>query len=236
MSRRRARPASSRPRPPPRPMARSSRKPPRMSEPSAIGCRDPSRTRRARRRPLPHRGRGARCPTTARPPRRRRPRPRRQPRRSSRRRHRRSSRRRPRAPRARSPTGAGTTCGSRRWASTGPCPRTPAARRWRPETSSIAGAARARTTCTCSATRPACSSRSTTRTSSHRLKVGLKAYYADARGTVHVYAVTWWRVTLPTPQSKWAWAPQGVPSMTLQTCLGAHSEYRLMVRLVEVGG
>jgi Sortase domain len=71
---------------------------------------------------------------------------------------------------------------------------------------------------------------------SHRLKVGLTAYYADARGTVHVYAVTWWRITLPTPGSKWAWAPQSTPSMTLQTCVGAHGEYRLMVRLVEVGG
>lgn len=71
---------------------------------------------------------------------------------------------------------------------------------------------------------------------SHRLKVGLKAYYADARGTVHVYTVTWWRITLPTPESKWAWAPQGAPSMTLQTCVGAHGEYRLMVRLVQVDG
>lgn len=70
----------------------------------------------------------------------------------------------------------------------------------------------------------------------HRLKVGMKAYYADAAGTVHVYAVTWWRVTLPTPASKWAWAPQSKPSMTLQTCVGPNGRYRLMVRLVEVRG
>lgn len=70
----------------------------------------------------------------------------------------------------------------------------------------------------------------------HRLKVGMKAWYADGTGRVHAYAVTWWKITLPTPESRWAWAAQDVPSMTLQTCVGKDSEYRLMVRLVEVGG
>jgi hypothetical protein len=69
----------------------------------------------------------------------------------------------------------------------------------------------------------------------HRLKVGMKAYYADAKGKVHAYAVKWWRVTLPTPDASWAWAALSKPSMTLQTCVGANSSHRLMVRLVEVG-
>ena len=70
---------------------------------------------------------------------------------------------------------------------------------------------------------------------SGRLKVGMKAYYAGADGKVHVYAVRWWRLTRPTTDASWAWAAQAVPSMTLQTCVGANSEWRLMVRLVEVG-
>lgn len=71
---------------------------------------------------------------------------------------------------------------------------------------------------------------------SGRLKVGMKAWYADGGGTVHVYAVTWWKLTRPTTAASWAWASQSAPSMTLQTCVGANSEYRLMVRLVEVAG
>ena len=67
-----------------------------------------------------------------------------------------------------------------------------------------------------------------------RLKVGLKAYYADAKGTVHLYKVKWWKVTPPTTGASWAWAAQSVPSMTLQTCVGKNGENRLMVRLVEV--
>jgi hypothetical protein len=69
---------------------------------------------------------------------------------------------------------------------------------------------------------------------SGRLKVGMKAYYAGADGKVHVYAVRWWRLTRPTTDAAWAWAAQSVPSMTLQTCVGADSQWRLMVRLVEV--
>jgi hypothetical protein len=69
-----------------------------------------------------------------------------------------------------------------------------------------------------------------------RLKVGMKAYYAGSNGKVHAYAVKWWKKTLPTPDASWAWAPQPVPSMTLQTCVGKDSKYRLMVRLVDVRG
>ena len=71
---------------------------------------------------------------------------------------------------------------------------------------------------------------------SGRLKVGMKAYYAGADGKVHVYAVRWWKLTRPTTDAAWAWAAQSVPSMTLQTCVGADSQWRLMVRLVEVNG
>jgi hypothetical protein len=68
-----------------------------------------------------------------------------------------------------------------------------------------------------------------------RLRKGMKVVYADGLGRVHTYSVTWWRVVAPTTAASWAWAPQGRPSMTLQTCLGATSQYRLMVRLVQVG-
>ncbi len=69
---------------------------------------------------------------------------------------------------------------------------------------------------------------------SGRLRKGTKAWYADPNGKVHVYAVRWWKTTLPTTDAAWAWAPQDVPSMTLQTCVGKNSKYRLMVRLVEI--
>jgi sortase (surface protein transpeptidase) len=68
-----------------------------------------------------------------------------------------------------------------------------------------------------------------------RLHAGMKAYYADAKGKVHAYAVRLWRVVAPTTAASWAWAAQSTPSMTLQTCVGRNSAYRLMVRLVEVG-
>jgi len=71
---------------------------------------------------------------------------------------------------------------------------------------------------------------------SGRLHKGMKAYYAGRDGKVHTYTVRWWKKTLPTTDAAWAWAPQSVPSMTLQTCVGADSQYRLMVRLVEVDG
>ena len=69
-----------------------------------------------------------------------------------------------------------------------------------------------------------------------RLRKGMRAYYADATGRVHTYEVRWWKLTAPTTSASWAWASQPVPSMTLQTCIGSNSAYRLMVRLVEVSG
>ncbi len=71
---------------------------------------------------------------------------------------------------------------------------------------------------------------------SGRLSKGMKAWYADPDGKVRQYAVKWWKLTRPTTDAAWAWASQSVPSMTLQTCVGRNNEYRLMVRLVVVGG
>lgn len=68
-----------------------------------------------------------------------------------------------------------------------------------------------------------------------RLRIGMKTIYADAKGRIRTYKIKWWKLTRPTTDASWAWAAQSVPSMTLQTCVGANSEYRLMVRLVEAG-
>jgi hypothetical protein len=62
---------------------------------------------------------------------------------------------------------------------------------------------------------------------------GMIAVYADANGRVRKYAVTEWRVVRPT-EIAWQIASQPVPSMTLQTCIGKYSQYRLNVRLVAV--
>jgi hypothetical protein len=67
------------------------------------------------------------------------------------------------------------------------------------------------------------------------LRKGMKVIYADGLGHVRTYSVIWWRVVAPTTAASWAWAAQSQPSMTLQTCLGATSQYRLMVRLAQVG-
>jgi hypothetical protein len=66
---------------------------------------------------------------------------------------------------------------------------------------------------------------------SGRLRVGMVAIYADAKGRVTKYRVTEWRVVRPT-QIAWQIAAQPRPSMTLQTCVGKDSQYRLNVRLV----
>jgi hypothetical protein len=66
------------------------------------------------------------------------------------------------------------------------------------------------------------------------LHKGMRVWYADGGGRVHEYRVIWWRVTAPTTAASWAWASLSSPGMTLQTCVGANSEYRLMVRLDRV--
>ena len=66
-----------------------------------------------------------------------------------------------------------------------------------------------------------------------RLKKGMKLFYADGRGKVSTYKVIWWRVTRPD-KGGFAYAGQSRPSLTLQTCVGARSQFRLIVRLVKV--
>lgn len=66
------------------------------------------------------------------------------------------------------------------------------------------------------------------------LRRGMTVTYADGNGGVHRYAVAWWRVVLPT-DGDFAFAAQSRPAMTLQTCVGLHSRYRLIVRLYETG-
>jgi hypothetical protein len=63
-----------------------------------------------------------------------------------------------------------------------------------------------------------------------RLKKGMKVHYADANGKVRTYAVSWWKVTTPD-KGEFAYASLSKPGMTLQTCVGSDSQYRLVVRL-----
>ena len=65
------------------------------------------------------------------------------------------------------------------------------------------------------------------------LKKGMVAVYANGAGKVTKYKVVSWRVVDPA-ESAWAIASQPVPSMTLQTCVGKKSQWRLNVRLVAV--
>jgi hypothetical protein len=67
---------------------------------------------------------------------------------------------------------------------------------------------------------------------SGRLHVGMVAVYADDSGRIRTYRVTEWRVVDPAEGVHWAIAAQPVPSMTLQTCVGKYSQWRLNVRLV----
>ena len=66
-----------------------------------------------------------------------------------------------------------------------------------------------------------------------RLSKGMKVIYADGNGRVSTYAVAWWKVTTPD-KGGFAYAGQSRPSLTLQTCVGARSQYRLIVRLLKV--
>ena len=66
------------------------------------------------------------------------------------------------------------------------------------------------------------------------VKKGMKVYYADGSGHVSTYVVRWWKVTTPD-KGEFAYAAQSTPSLTLQTCVGAKSQYRLIVRLTKAG-
>jgi hypothetical protein len=67
-----------------------------------------------------------------------------------------------------------------------------------------------------------------------RLRKGMRVFYADGAGRVREYTVRWWKVTKPD-RGEFAYAAQSRPSLTLQTCVGVKSQYRLIVRLVRVG-
>jgi hypothetical protein len=67
-----------------------------------------------------------------------------------------------------------------------------------------------------------------------RLSKGMKVIYADGNGRVTTYAVVWWKITIPD-KGGFAYAAQSRPSLTLQTCVGSNSQYRLIVRLLKVG-
>jgi len=62
----------------------------------------------------------------------------------------------------------------------------------------------------------------------------MKVIYADAKGRVTTYAVRWWKVVRPD-RGGFAYAAQSTPSLTLQTCVGARSQFRLVVRLTRAG-
>jgi len=65
-----------------------------------------------------------------------------------------------------------------------------------------------------------------------RLRVGMELIYADGASRIHRYRITTWRVVLPTDIS---WIGSfSVPTIILQTCIGATSTYRLNVKLVAV--
>ena len=66
-----------------------------------------------------------------------------------------------------------------------------------------------------------------------RLRKGMKVSYADSKGKVRTYKLIWWKVTTPT-KGGFAFAAQSRPSLTLQTCVGAKSQYRLIVRFVQI--
>jgi hypothetical protein len=66
---------------------------------------------------------------------------------------------------------------------------------------------------------------------SGKLRKGMVAYWADSLGRVKRFRVTAWQVVAPSV-TRWATASQPTLSMTLQTCMGSRSQYRLDVRLV----
>ncbi len=76
--------------------------------------------------------------------------------------------------------------------------------------------------------------------SAGRLRAGLLATVTTRTGT-QTYRLAWARI-VPASYSyrgmsgdQWAWNSTGTPSLTLQTCWGASSSYRLIVRFVAVG-
>jgi Sortase domain len=65
---------------------------------------------------------------------------------------------------------------------------------------------------------------------SGRLRVGMVAIYADGSGHITRYRLTAWHVVSPLDIS-WSGATSS-RTLTLQTCIGSNSQYRLDVRFV----
>jgi len=72
-----------------------------------------------------------------------------------------------------------------------------------------------------------------------RLQVGQHATYSDTSGQTTRYEVAWIRIVPRTyiwrglTGDRWAWNATRRQALTLQTCWGATSAYRLIVRLYE---
>ncbi|MCU0483788.1 MAG: sortase [Chloroflexi bacterium] len=75
-----------------------------------------------------------------------------------------------------------------------------------------------------------------------RLRRGQVAYLADTSGTVRRYELAWFKIVPATyvwhgyPGHVWAWNATSRRAVTLQTCWGAGSAYRLIVRFYETAG
>jgi hypothetical protein len=69
-----------------------------------------------------------------------------------------------------------------------------------------------------------------------RALVGMPVFVRDAVGVLERYRVTWARVapvdTWGRTGDTWAWNATDEPALTFQTCFGARSEYRIIVRAV----
>ncbi len=69
-----------------------------------------------------------------------------------------------------------------------------------------------------------------------RALVGMSVFVRGAGGAVERYRVTWARVapvdTWGRTGDTWAWNATDEPALTFQTCFGARSEYRIIVRAV----
>lgn len=72
-----------------------------------------------------------------------------------------------------------------------------------------------------------------------RLRIGQHAYLTDWAGRTRRYELAWIRIVPRTyywhglPGDRWAWNATSRPAITLQTCWGATSAYRLIVRFYE---
>jgi hypothetical protein len=72
-----------------------------------------------------------------------------------------------------------------------------------------------------------------------RLHIGQVAFLTDAAGTMRRYELAWHRIVPSTyvwrghPGDEWAWNATSRRAITLQTCWGTRSAYRLIVRFYE---